>query len=432
MAQWRTDSYEFKQPHNVHLYEMMMLADQFGNPINGANFTGQAVDAFGRARFSQPFTLFDSFHRFQDNGKITEAKSVSGASSTHNANAGCIELTLDTTQGSYVYRESARVFTYQPGKSLQVLETFVMSPAKTGLRQRYGYFDTQNGIFLEQENDTISFVRRAYTTGTAVDTKIARANWNMDRLDGTGPSKKTLDLTKAQILFIDIEWLGVGTVRCGFVIDGVFIDCHHFHHANIVTNPYMTTACLPVRCEIENIAATASSSTLKVICATVISEGGYEPRGRSLSAAHPIASPYGVTTPGTLYPLISMRLKSNRLNAIVDPRTFSVAVGTASNYRYQLISGGITSGGTWVSAGTDSAVEYNLTATSIDNGRVLDTSYIIASNQTASAPQNADTPFKFQLERNSFTGVAYEFIIAIVSSGNNNTAWGAIQWEEIT
>ena len=129
-------------------YELMMLADENGNIINGANPTGMAVDAFGRARTAQPFTLFDSFHRYQDNGKITEE--AVGGSSAHNANAGLIECTIDGNSGSHIYRESSRVFAYQPGKSLQILQTYVLAPHKTGLRQRYGYYDTQNGIFLER------------------------------------------------------------------------------------------------------------------------------------------------------------------------------------------------------------------------------------------------------------------------------------------
>lgn len=429
MAQWRTDSYEFKQPHNVHLYELNMTADEKGNPINGSNPTGMAVDAFGRARSSQPYTLFDSFHRYQDNGKISE-KAV-GGTSTHNLNAGLVECTIDGISGSHIYRESTKVFAYQPGKSLQILQTYIMSPHKTGLRQRYGYFDTTNGVFLEQTDAGICWVERSTSTGTLTETRIYQSDWNYDKLDGAGVSRMTLDLTKAQIQFIDVEWLGLGSVRCGFVIDGKFILTHVFHHANFITSTYMATACLPIRAEIENVSATGSSSTLKIVCSTVISEGGYQPTGRSFSIGHPIASPRSFGS-GTLIPLVSIRLKSNRLGGIIDPRTFSIGVGNAAGFQYQLISSGATSGGTWVSAGDDSSVEYNLTATSITNGRVLDTSYIIASNQSASAPQNLETPFRFQLERNTFTGTSFEFILAIISNGNNNTAWGSVQWEEIT
>lgn len=430
MAQWRTDEYDFKRPHNIHLYEMNMIADEMGNPINGANPTGMAVDAFGRLRTSTPFTLFDSFHRYQDNGKIS--MEAVGGTATHNANAGLIECTINGTAGSHIYRESTRVFAYQPGKSLQILQTYVMNAHKPGLRQRYGYYDTNNGIFLEQTDAGLCWVERSTSTGSLQETRVYQSTWNHDVMDGSGVSRMTLDMSKAQIQFIDIEWLGLGSVRCGFVINGKFILTHTFHHANIITSTYMATACLPIRAEIENVSATGSNSTLKIVCTSILSEGGYEVRGRSFSAGHAITTPYSVSTANTLYPLISLRLKSNRFGAIVIPKTFSVAVGAASNYRCVLIGGGVTSGGSWASTGDDSSVEYNLTATSITGGKTFDTSYIIASNQTASAPQNVDTPFQYQLERNTFTNTAYEFTIAIISGGNNNTAWGSIQWEEIT
>jgi hypothetical protein len=245
MAQFRKDTHQYLNDGKT-IFETVMLADQYGNLVGAANPTGMAVDAFGRARVSSPFTLFDSQHRYQDNGRINQANSVSGATVAHNANAGLIECTLDTTSGSFIYRESSRVFPYQPGKSIQILQTYVMNPAKTNLRQRYGYFNTENGIFLELDGTTLSWVERSKSSGSVTETKVAQANWNIDPMDGTGPSRLTLDMTKAQIQFIDIEWLGLGTVRCGFVINGQFIHVHSFQHANIITATYMTTACLPV------------------------------------------------------------------------------------------------------------------------------------------------------------------------------------------
>lgn len=430
MAQWRIDQHVKYEQNSKTIYELMMLADENGNIINGANPTGMAVDAFGRVRSAQPFTLFDSFHRYQDNGKISEE--AVGGSSAHNANAGLIECMIDGNAGSHIYRESSRVFAYQPGKSLQVLQTYILSPHKPGLRQRYGYYDTQNGIYLEQTDQGLCWVERSTSTGSLTETRVYQSNWNYDKMDGTGVSKLTLDMSKAQIQFIDIEWLGLGSVRCGFVINGKFILTHTFHHANIITSTYMATACLPVRAEIENVSATGSSSTLKIVCTSVISEGGYEIRGRSYSAGHPINTPRVLSTPGTTYPVFSMRLKSNRLGAIVDPKTFGLAVGAAANFKYFLIGGAISTGGTWVSAGTDSSVEYNLAPTSYTGGRVLDSGYIIASNQTAATPQQERNPFSYQLERNTFTSTPYEFLIAMVSDGNNQSVWGTVQWQEIT
>ena len=386
-------------------------------------FAPTQSDAFGRLRISNPVTLFDSFHRYQDNGSYNTSLSGSG-STTYNVNSSSISMTVGTASGDSVIRETRRVFAYQPGKSLLVLTTFTYNAAKTNLRQRGGFFDIQNGIFLEQDGTNVYIVRRSYNTGVAIDTKVARADWS----ENTLPS---LDLTKSQIFWTDIEWLGVGSVRCGFVINGEFIHCHTFHHANIITSTYMTTACLPGRLEITNTGTTASSSTLEQICFTVISEGGYELRGRPRSIGHDLGSPRTVTV-GNLYPLYSIRLKSSRLNAIVLPKAFSIAVTGNTNYRYYILSGGVTTGGVWVSAGTDSSVEYNLTATGITGGDVSDVGYIINSNQSSVAPSGVETPFKYQLERNTFTNETFEYTICIETVGNNQSAWASVQWDEIT
>jgi len=226
------------------------------------------IDAFGRLRVSQPFTLFDSNHRFDDNELWSTATATSGTA-TFNSAQGLVDLAVTAASGSEVVRETTKVFAYQPGKSLLILSTFVMSAAKTNLRQRIGYYGAANGYYLEQNGTTVSFVERTSVSGALVNTAIAKASWNVDKMDGTGPSGITLDLTKAQILFMDLEWLGVGTVRMGFVIDGNFYVCHKFHHANLIASTYITTASLPIRYEITNTGATSGASTLKQICSSV-------------------------------------------------------------------------------------------------------------------------------------------------------------------
>lgn len=412
-------------------FEVMMLADQYGNMISGANPTGMAVDAFGRARVSQPVTLFDSTNRYQDDSRIITTNSVSGATVTHDANASLTNCTLDTTSGAYIYRETARVFSYQPGKSLQILQTFVMATPKENLRQRYGYFSTENGVFLQVDGTEISFIIRSKSSGSVVEEKVTQSNWNLDTLDGTGISGKTLDITKAQILFIDIEWLGVGSVRMGFVIDGKFIHCHSFHHANLIAQTYMTTASLPARCEIQNTGTTSSSSTLKAICTTVISEGGYELRGRPKSASTPITSPYTLTTAGTFYPVVSIRLKSTRLDGIAIPKDIRL-LGTSNvgNYQYQIFVGATITGGTWVSV-DNSSVEYNISGTALSGGIGIESGYTTVSNQSAPVISLDNNQFKYQLERNSFTSTPTTFTLGVTGGQNGNTCVGGIEWEDI-
>jgi hypothetical protein len=389
-------------------------------------------DAFGRLRISEPFTLFDSSHRYKDNG-LWATQTATGGTAVFDANAGLVNLSVNTTSGSTVRRETYKVFAYQPGKSLLALNTFVMAPAQTGLTQRVGYYGAENGVFLELANSTLSLVERSSVTGVLVNTQIAQASWNTDRMDGTGPSGITLDITKAQILFMDFEWLGVGSVRCGFVINGEFHTCHIFHHANIITSTYITTASLPLRYEIFNTTGTGTNSTLKQICSSVISEGGYEMHGVQQAVVTPITAPHSLATAGTYYPVVSLRLKTTALDAIAIVSALSIMGVATGIYNWKILESCTTSGGSWVSAGADSAVEYNVGGTGVTGGRTLATGYLTSSTQ---ASVNTDVLkealFRFQLERDSFIPDPHEICLAVSASTNTELVYGSMDWEEIT
>lgn len=439
VAQFRKDTSRFLTDSKT-VFEAVMLADQYGNIIGGANPTGTAVDAFGRARMSHPVTLFDSANRYFDNG-LTSFANNAGGNTQFAANTSTIDMNVDTTSGSYVYRETNRVFAYQPGKSLQILMTFVMNPAKAGLQQRVGYFGSENGFYLERAGaSTVQFVKRSKVTGSVFNTPVTQPNWNMDKMDGTGPSGLTLDLDSPQILYTDIEWLGVGSVRMGFVIDGKMIPCHTFHHANRSDSPkgaYMQTACLPLRYEIENTATTASASTFKIVCATVISEGGYELRGRSRTAGTPITSAYAMATAGTFYPIVSLRANTaNYMDTIAALTNISITPVSSGYYNWKIVSGGTVTGGTWSSTDSSSTVQYNINATSFTaTGSVdLASGYMAATNQSNPSITLVGDPFKFQLTRNGLTGpaTAIPLTLLLTSSSATTTAYASIDWTEVT
>ena len=409
---------------NYSGYSIISPAISYANSVN--------IDAFGRLRVSNPYTLFDSSHRFTDNNLWSTSTATSGTA-VFNANQGLVDLNVTAASGSEVIRETTKIFSYQPGKSLLVLSTFVMSSAKTGLRQRVGYYGAANGYYLEQNDSTVSFVERTSVSGALVNTPIAQASWNVDPLNGTGPSGITLDLTKAQILFMDLEWLGVGTVRIGFVIDGNFYVCHKFQHANIVSSTYITTASLPLRYEITNTGATSGASTLKQICSTVLSEGGYELTGLQQAVGIPINSPRTLGTAGTFYPVISLRLKTTRLDGIAILSALSAMPITTGNYNWQLIATGTTTGGTWVSAGTNSSVEYNITGTTFAGGRILASGFFNATNQGSSQIDLLkEALFKFQLERNGLTATPFELTLIIASDSASDTVVASLDWEEVS
>jgi hypothetical protein len=443
MAQFNKNEQDFLNQERT-LFEVNMIANKNGEVVTIDNpfpvtFPPIATDAFGRLRTSSPLTLFDSSHRYRDNnlwsGLVIGAGSTVGFSTAQ----GLINMTVGVGSTDSVVRETTKVFSYQPGKSLQTLNTFVFNPAKTNLRQRVGYYGADNGMYLELDGSNLYFVERTYVPGVVTETRVAQADWNIDTMLGTGylnPSGVTLDITKAQIMWMDIEWLGLGTVRIGFVVDGKFIHCHSFHHANRINTTYITTASLPLRYEIANTGITTSASTMKQVCSSVISEGGYELRGLQQAVGTAIQTPVDLTAAGTYYTVISIRLKAtpNRLDAIVILTALSIlGVTNNANYNWQVRATGTSNGGTWIDAGGDSAVEYKIDGGTYTGGRVLASGFLNGSAQ-GSTPVDIlkEALFKFQLERNALTGTPYELSLVASSDVAGADIHGSMDWEEIS
>lgn len=407
------------------------------NPVTTVNtvMDPTQLDAFGRLRVSEPFTLFDSSHRYSDNGLWASLTAV-GGSYSFNQNQGLIEMTVNSLSNSSVIRETNKVFSYQPGKSLLILNTFVLAPSSNNLRQRVGYFGNDNGIYFQVDDGNLSFVERTLINGSPVSENIIpRSSWNGDKLDGSGSSGLILDITKSQILWMDFEWLGVGSVRIGFIINGKYIVCHTFHHANIIQSTYITTASLPLRYEITNKAATSSSKTLKQICSSVISEGGYELRGYQKSIETPILTPKELITKGVYYPVITIRLKNSRKDAIVILTALSIIGKSLAYYNWKLLARAVSSGGsgTWVSAGDDSSVEYKLDATSVSGGRTLASGFVVTSNQGSTQIDILkEALFKFQLERDYLNSINYELTLVVSADTDTSNVYSSMDWEEIS
>lgn len=395
-------------------------------PVN-VQLYGGAIDAFGRARSSAPYTLFDSQNRYAKNDYFSET-TATGGTVTYDANSSTVSLNVTASSGSEVVRQTYRSFSYQPGKSLLVMNTFVMPTASANQRIRIGYFNTQNGVFIERDGSDVYITRRTYVTGTAVDNRVAQADWNGDKLDGTGDSGFTLDLTKAQIFWEDFEWLGVGAVRCGFVIDGQLITCHTFKNANSLTSVYMTTAILPVRYEITNTGA-SSIAALKQICSTVISEGGYEKKV-VLDVAR--MTTVNATVSTTLVPLVSIRLASGRTGAVVIPDGYSVlGTGAGAEFEVVLIKNPTLTGASWV-ASSSANVEQDISATALTGGTIVRSSFTSSGAQVAgSVETGGDYNWDMQLGA-TIGGTSDIYTLAVRTLVGTHSAIGSMSFWDLT
>lgn len=427
MAQFRTDKSIIDSGQVFTRYEIMMLSDRL-TP------SGTATDAFGRMRVSQPHTLFDSQHQDVENDKW-DTLIVGSGTKTHLPNESAIKLEIGTANGDSIIRETLRTMMYQPGKSLLIMNTGVMGTPKANVVQRIGYFGANNGIFFENASGINYFVLRSSVTGSIVERRIPQTDWNVDRFDGTGYSSQKgaehadgLRPDKANIFWIDVEWLGVGDVRCGFVVDGTLKVAHIFHNDNINDTAYMRSAILPIRYELFNTGVTTSNTAMRQICSTAISEGGYYPINQTRSASNPLTGKnllVGVTTP-----MVSLRLKPGRLDAIAIPVAADMYGMQATAFKYRIYEN-VTSltGASWTTTDASSAVQYDISATAMTGGTLLREG-IFKGLESAKEINLVDFDGAIQLTRKINAANGDVFTIAIEPTTNNDDAIVALSWQE--
>ncbi len=343
----------------------------------GARFSdSSALDAFKRLRVSNPVNEFTSEFQYNKHPLFYEELTAVNGTVSHNAPFSAADLDVTTDNGSMAGVQTYEYFRYQPGKSLMIAQTFIMPERQTGTTMQAGYFDDDNGVFFEIKGTTVQFVRRTKTSGSVVDNAVAQADWNFDKMDGTGPSGVTLDFTKSQQLRIDLQWLSNGRIRMCWDINGAVVLAHEFLIANVLTVPSMTTANLPVRWLMTNTSAPASAKTMQAICVSIATEGGDQ-----TELGHPFGFGNGATTrtvSTTPVPVVSIR-PATTLNSIanrVKVRVESVNIITDKDLFWRIIylPTSITNV-SWQSPATHSSVETDIAGTAIVGGIVIHSDY---------------------------------------------------------
>ena len=339
-----------------------------------------ALDAFSRLRTSQPNVILSIQSQYDANPIQMEAGATgTGVSASYSTSTRMVQLSATSGSGTS-FIQTYQYSPYQPGHSQFIGMTGVLGTGVNGCTKDFGYFDSNNGVIYRQNGTgSLQFILRTSTGGSVSDANIVNQSaWTLDKMNGTGPSGITLDVTKAFILIIDLQVLGMGRVRVGFDVDGIICYAHQFVNANNLTVPCMQTATLPIGVVLTSTASTTANCYFK--CATVQSEGGTLDRYG-----------YGNTTPettvtagnGTRVPLVAVRPKTtfngitNRTLFILD--TISIFVTGNMDIQWELVVGGNYSGQTWADVATGfSAFEYTSVPgayTNLTGGVVITSGY---------------------------------------------------------
>ena len=394
-------------------FETYIVADHRGQLLSVGADSG-AVDAFGRARVSEPFTLFDSVMRYDKLPEKWNETIVASGTSVHLPNESSVAMTV-TASGDSVLRRTKRNFPYLPGKSLLVYQSFVGAPLQSGLVQEVGYFNNQNGIICRASGTTVQFVVRSFASGSVVENVVNQDQWNLD-------TAEWLDFSKANIFTTDLEWLGVGRVRVGFVRDGEFYYCHEFNHAGQIDSVYMTSATLPLSYRIAATAA-VSGATMKQICSSVMSEAGYEPSGPIYSISPSIAA-----IPNTSGERIvaGIRMASGRTDNVIIPVKVDLVTEDNTTIQWRLRRNATTSGVTWLASDNGRGnVETTSAGTIVSGGTIVNAGLYFSAGSVAI---NVQDGLSLSLGVNT-NNVSDELFLTVTSSGNAK-ATGMLGWIE--
>ncbi len=389
------------------------------------------IDAFARIRVSEPYTVFDSKQTVDDQ-PLFWANAITGSgSAAHSAVYARTRLSV-ITLGDKVIRQTKQYFNYQPGKSQLIFITGLYKQ-ETNIEKEIGLDDGINGISLRIDGTAATNVSFLIRKNSVVSEEVDKTNWNVDKFDGTGPSGITLDLNQTQILYIDFEWLGVGRVRCGFVVDGVPYVAHQFVHANHTSNDsvYMSNPNLPVRYYIQSNGVGATGS-LDHICASIMSEGGQENTG-TLRAIDNGSTGVAVNT-GVTRPLLALRHKSTARTSTIIAEKLSVLCTTANtNFLWELLLNPTSSTGTDFTTGytalTSSTTEFKtaFTGTITDRGIKIASGY--GSNEAALSSSDINSFLRIGYDISTGTEDVLVLIVTAISA--NGTFHGSLTFREI-
>ena len=396
-----------------------------------------SIDAFGKWRVSNPTTLFDS-KQIVDSGSVyLDTLTRTGGSVTWNSGSASSTYLVTSTSGSYALRQTKRVFVYQPGKSQQIIMTGVFGTGIRGIKKSFGIYDNNDGLFFQQSGSNFGVVLRKTINGQFSDTFVSQSSWNLDKMNGTGPSGNTLDLTKAQIFTIDFEWLGVGRIRYGVVQKGIIIYVHEITNYNSLDYVYMRNSNLPLRYEIGTYKAATTGSLLKSICSTVISEGGFGGNGNRRVCTNNSGTTISAATYGSVLRLRYNPTTSTGASLIPEQIDFLVSPGNNSPYSGRwdlLLNPTITNTPTWLNTTGSRIVQQAssvVSASAITNqGTILATGYFSGTAGGGIGEKISLDPF-FAMGK-KIDNTSDVLVLAVKQIDNTYTIYPSIVVRELT
>ncbi len=429
-----TTNYVHNDEPNLYDLHKAMEYDSEGRPVLRVRDSQAGYTSKNRIKISNYQTDFFNTFQYGKETDVWDESTTLGAAAAWNTNTNWVDMSVSSTQGSKVIRQTRNVMRYIPGRSSSLTYAVKFDSPVTGIRRRIGLFDEANGFYFEDAGvigadglPEYNVVVRTSTSGVLVENRIPRSQWNGDRLDGSGRSGIIADATKTQMVSFEYEWYGAGQIVIGYVIDGFTHIIHTFNHANRSTVPWSSTPFLPIRLELENLTGVAGTHYLYQGSNSLVSEGEATKLGIAQNVTAPITG-RTMASANTFYPILSIRLKSAALKGIVLPTFFQAATVDNTSVFYKLIRNATLTNADFIDMPDANAfTQYDVSATAYTGGVDLDSGFVIGGGGTG---VRLDQDTVYQLGRSSMGTVSDTLTLAIASPNANKAALAAMTWIE--
>lgn len=411
------------------------------NPINvnligsgEASGISSSIDSKGRLKVQTLETLFYNTFQYGKETDVWDESTDNGASATFLTNQSLVDMSVTSTLGSKVVRQTRSVMRYTAGRMNTLTFSVRLTNPTVGVRRRFGLFNGSDGFYFEDSGTLdangqpeYAVVLTSTASGSLVTERITRANWNGDKLDGAGPSGFTANPLAQQMISMDYEWYGAGQISFSYIMNGLPRVIHTFNTGNRLLLPWSRTPFLPIRLEIENFGGAAGTHHLYQGSNSVLVEGRLVKQGIPENILSPLT---GITLDDalTFYPVISVRMKPTALEAVIILTHFVANTLDNTDIYYKVLRNA-TLNGTWVDMPDANAfTQYNYTSTgAVTDGSQFDSGFITAG---AAVRIDLSNQADLQLGRGSMGTVSDTITIAIAAKNANKKAVASLSWIE--
>lgn len=402
--------------------------DPYGKPAFRVNNTDVQHTSKNRMKVSQSRQTFFNTFQYTKDSQIWDEQTNGTASSTFSSYAGGVFLEVGGTAGDEIIRQTRNVMRYIPGRANEIGFAIQLEPFRTGVRKRFGLFDEHNGAYFEKGIDNYYIVLRRNTPNGIEEQRVPREEWNVDRYDGSGPSQLSFNEHNIQMFTLEYEWYGAGVVEFKVIFDNNAYPLHRFNAGNTIALPWANTPFLPIRFELTNVNGTDGTHQILQGSSSVLSEGDVGPLGREENITTPLTG-RSTSNANEFTPILSIQLRSDRLNGVIIPIEFQVATLDNTGLFYRIVRNSTLTGSTWQLVDDNSFAEYDVNATDYSSGEPIQSGYVGPSQQGAvfSFPQNTI----LQLGRNDMGNTAQTFTLLAATTQANKDVFASLSWVEI-